>query len=252
VPSPSSEPPSTLHSSPRFSVPPQPVDAREHAPLLAAAGDLLSLDRARVLRVLAHGPLDARLVAFAIPLLAHSSMIEPVTQALRGLGERVVGQLVDAMHDPTLPLVARRRIPRILKSTDHPRAAYALTAALRAPERELRHRAATALAELVARNPELAPEPQLVYERVRAELRATDEEPATLHHLFALLSLVLERDALWLARRALTHGDAMQRGTALEYLHSTLPEPLRGEFVARLESGQIRTGPSLRLSRPPT
>jgi ATP:ADP antiporter, AAA family len=248
---PPSEPPTTPHPTPRFSLPPQPVDARESAPLLAAAGDLLSLERARVLRVLER-PLDTRLVAFAIPLLAHSSLIEPVTHALRRLGERVVGQLVDAMHDPKLPLVARRRIPRILKSTDHPRAANALTAALGAPERELRHRAATALAELIARNPKFAPDSRLVYERVREELNTTDEEPATLHHLFALLSLVLERDALWLARRALTHGDAMQRGTALEYLHSTLPEPLRGEFVARLESGQIRTRPSLRVSRPPT
>ncbi|HKU44494.1 MAG TPA: hypothetical protein VJR89_40315 [Polyangiales bacterium] len=241
------EPPSV----PRMSLPPAPVDAREHAALLAAADDLLSLERARVLRVLERKPLDPRLVAFAIPLLAHGSLIEPVTAALRALGERVVGQLVDAMHDPTLPLVARRRIPRILKSSDHPRAAGALTAALRAPERELRHRAATALAELTARHPELAPDSRLVYERVREELRATDEEPATLHHLFALLSLVLERDALWLARRALTHGDTVQRGTALEYLHSTLPEPLRSEFVAHLESGKIRTGPSLRVSRPP-
>ncbi|HKP61053.1 MAG TPA: hypothetical protein VJV78_30190 [Polyangiales bacterium] len=247
-----SEPPTSSQPAGRFSLPPRPVDARESAPLLTAAGDLLSLDRARVLRVLERGPLDTRLVAFAIPLLAHSSLIEPVTHALRGLGERVVGQLVDAMHDPSLPLVARRRIPRILKSTDHPRAANALTAALRAPERELRHRAATALAELIARNPEFAPDSRQVFERVRDELHSTEEEPATLHHLFALLSLVLERDALWLARRALTHGDAMQRGTALEYLHSTLPEPLRSEFVARLESGQIRTGPSLRVSRPPT
>ena len=47
------------------------------------------------------------------------------------------------------------------------------------------------------------------------------------------------------------NGDAMQRGTALEYLHSTLPEPLRTEFVSHLESGQIKTGPSLRVSTPP-
>jgi hypothetical protein len=174
-----------------------------------------------------------------------------VTASLRGIAEQIVGQLVDALHDQRLSLVARRRIPRILKSSNHPRAAQGLFEALRAPERELRHRAATALAELTERHPELAPESRVVHELVREELRASDEEPATLQHLFAILSLVLERDALWLARRALTHGDAMQRGTALEYLHTTLPEPLRTEFVSHLESGQIKTGPSLRVSRPP-
>jgi hypothetical protein len=228
-----------------------PADVVANASLLDQAGELLSAERPRVLRVLERGPLDPRLVAFAIPLLAYGALIEPVTAALRGVAEQIVGQLVDALHDQQLSLVARRRIPRILKSSNHPRAAQGLFEALRAPERELRHRAATALAELTERQPELAPESRVVHELVRDELRASDEEPATLQHLFAILSLVLERDALWLARRALTHGDAMQRGTALEYLHSTLPEPLRTEFVSHLESGQIKTGPSLRLSRPP-
>jgi AAA family ATP:ADP antiporter len=238
--------------SPRMSLPHiSPAEMIGNASLMHDAGELLSGERPRVLRVLEHGPLDTRLVGFAMPLLAHGALIEPVTASLRGIAEQIVGQLVDALHDQRLSLVARRRIPRILKSSNHPRAAQGLIEALRAPERELRHRAATALAELTERHPELAPESRVVHELVREELRASEEEPATLQHLFAILSLVLERDALWLARRALTHGDAMQRGTALEYLHTTLPEPLRTEFVSHLESGQIKTGPSLRVSRPP-
>jgi hypothetical protein len=204
-----------------------------------------------VVRVLEAGPLDTRLVGFAVPLLAYGALIEPVTVALRAIAEQVVGQLVDALHDQRLSIVARRRIPRILKSSNHPRAAQGLLDALRAPERELRYRAATALAELTERHPELAPDARLVHELVRGELRSNGEEPATLQHLFAILSLVLERDALWLARRALTHGDAMQRGTALEYLHTTLPEPLRTEFVNHLESGRIQTRSPVRVSRPP-
>jgi hypothetical protein len=247
----SSVPPAS-EPSPRMSLPHiSPADMIGNASLMHDAGELLSGERPRVLRVLEHGPLDTRLVGFAMPLLAHGALIEPVTASLRGIAEQIVGQLVDALHDQRLSLVARRRIPRILKSSNHPRAAQGLFEALRAPERELRHRAATALAELTERHPELAPESRVVHELVREELRASDEEPATLQHLFAILSLVLERDALWLARRALTHGDAMQRGTALEYLHTTLPEPLRTEFVSHLESGQIKTGPSLRVSRPP-
>ncbi len=245
-----SEPPPRL-SRVSLAPSPPPAESAESTALLAAASDLLSGERARVMRTLDRGPLDPRLAPLTIPLLASTPLIEPVTAALRAVAERIVGQLVDAMHDPKLSLVARRRIPRILKSSSSARAAQGLIEALRAPERELRHRAATALAELTARSPELAPEPRLVYERVREELRDSEGEPVNLHHLFAILSLALERDALWLARRALTHGDEMQRGTALEYLHSTLPEPLRTEFVARLESGQIRTGPSVRMSRPP-
>lgn len=249
--SPSSAP-SQPDLGPRMSTPGiSAAEALGNTSLLHEAGELLSAERPRVLRVLDRGPLDPRLVSFAIPLLAYGALIEPVTAALRGLAEQIVGQLVDALHDQRLSIVARRRIPRILKSSNHPRAAQGLFEALRSPERELRHRAATALAELTERHPELAPETRVVHELVRDELRASDDEPATLQHLFAILSLVLERDALWLARRALTHGDAMQRGTALEYLHSTLPEPLRTEFVSHLESGQIKTGPSLRVSRPP-
>jgi hypothetical protein len=238
--------------SPRMSLPGfSPAELLAHATLLNDASELLSGERQRVLRVLDRGPLDTRLVGFVIPLLAHGAMIEPITTALRRIADQIVGQLVDALHDQRLSIVARRRIPRILKSSDQPRAAHGLFEALRAPEREIRHRAATALAELTQRHPEFAPDRGEVHELVREELRASNEEPASLQHLFAILSLVLERDALWLARRALTHGDAIQRGTALEYLHSTLPEPLRTEFVNHLESGQIKTKSGLRVSRPP-
>lgn len=240
--------------SPRMSLLPglSPAEAIANASLIQDASELLSSERARVLRVLERGPLDTRLVGVVIPLLAHSALIEPITTALRRISDQIVGQLVDALHDRRLSIVARRRIPRILKSSDQGRAAQGLFEALRAPEREIRHRAATALAELTQRHPEFAPNRNEVHELVREELRATSEEPASLQHLFAILSLVLERDALWLARRALTHGDAIQRGTALEYLHSTLPEPLRTEFVNHLESGQIKTGSGLRVSRPPS
>jgi hypothetical protein len=228
-----------------------PAELLANASLVHDAGELLSAERPRVLRVLERGPLDPRLVGFVVPLLAHGAMIEPITTALRRIADQIVGQLVDALQDQRLSIVARRRIPRILKSSDQQRAAHGLFEALRAPEREIRHRAATALAELTQRHPEFAPNRSEVHELVREELRATGEEPASLQHLFAILSLVLERDALWLARRALTHGDAIQRGTALEYLHSTLPEPLRTEFVNHLESGQIKTKSGLRVSRPP-
>ena len=56
--------------------------------------------------------------------------------------------------------------------------------------------------------------------------------------MFLLLSLVLEREPLWLAYNALSGSDARRRGTALEYLHSTVPEPLRSELVPWAEAQQ--------------
>lgn len=54
--------------------------------------------------------------------------------------------------------------------------------------------------------------------------------------MLTLLGLVLDCDGLRLSRQALASADARQRGTALEYLHSTVPEPLRSELTTWLES----------------
>jgi hypothetical protein len=45
--------------------------------------------------------------------------------------------------------------------------------------------------------------------------------------VFALLSLVLPREPLRIAYRGLHAGDAMLRGTSLEYLESVLPQAVR-------------------------
>jgi hypothetical protein len=61
---------------------------------------------------------------------------------------------------------------------------------------------------------------------------AERERPQTpsergLGHVFTLLSLVVEREPLQIAHRALVGGDAGLRGTALEYLENVLPEDVR-------------------------
>jgi hypothetical protein len=215
---------------------PPPAPDTAHTALLMAAADLLSAERARVTQVLARGPLDPLLVPIAIGLLEHAALIGPVSDALGAIVDRIVGQLVDALHDPALPAAVRRRIPRILRSAGHARAAEGLLDAMRSPERVLRFRAASALSVLTAEHAELAPRPDVVFELVRSELRGSGPEAVSLQHVLTILSLVLDRDALRLSREALSSGDARQRGTALEYLHSTLPEPLRGEMVAWLET----------------
>ena len=84
-----------------------------YGPLMAAIADLLSAERERVLRVLGSGTLDTRLLPFVIRLLAHTNLVEPVTTALSTQSQHAVGQLLDVLHDPSEPLVVRRRLPRI-------------------------------------------------------------------------------------------------------------------------------------------
>ncbi|MCB1749297.1 MAG: hypothetical protein KDK06_19130, partial [Gammaproteobacteria bacterium] len=65
-----------------------------------------------------------------------------------------------------------------------------------------------------------------------------------LEHVFTLLSLVLDRDALRLSFRAVFSSDREMRGTALEYLENVLPEPLRQGLWPRL--GEAPTAPRRR------
>jgi uncharacterized protein (UPF0147 family) len=176
-------------------------------------------------------------------LLAHTALIEPVTTALSAQAQHAVGQLLDVLQDPSEPLVVRRRLPRILQSIHSASAARGLWESLRAPEQVLRVRSARALSVMVAEQPQLAFETREVLELVRSEVRASANEAGLLSHVFALLSLTLDRDALRLAREALASTDARQRGTALEYLNNTLPEPVRSELAAAIAARSSQEPP---------
>ncbi|MET0390539.1 MAG: MFS transporter [Polyangiales bacterium] len=204
--------------------------------LVMAAEDLLSGDHTRVKQQLTRGPLDPRLVPFAIGLLEQAPLVDAVSRALGPLRDRCVGQLLDALRDPAQPLAVRRRLPRILRHASDPRAAAGLLDAMRARETVIRHRAASALALLTSEHPDLAPSVETVFAITRSELQNVPGDSASLQHLFTILSLALDRDALRLAQEALASSDVRQRGTALEYLHSTLPEPLRSELEQWLET----------------
>jgi hypothetical protein len=60
------------------------------------------------------------------------------------------------------------------------------------------------------------------------------ESSRHLDHVFTLLSVVLDRDALDVARRALRSGDGPLRGTALEYLDNVVPPAVRGALWPHL------------------
>ncbi len=69
-----------------------------------------------------------------------------------------------------------------------------------------------------------------------------DRAGESLAHVFTLLSLVLAREPLQVAFRGLQTDDDQLRGTALEYLDSVLPGPIRQRLWPFLEHRPVRHG----------
>jgi hypothetical protein len=62
----------------------------------------------------------------------------------------------------------------------------------------------------------------------------------SLEHVFTLLSLALPRQPLRIAFRGLQSVDPLLRGTALEYLETSLPAEIRRELWTYLEDDRPR------------
>jgi len=220
--------------------------------------DLHSMQSERVRHALHSASLDVTMVPHLIPLLAQQELAEEVRTELRWQAPRIIGQLTDAMLDPDMPLLARNRIPSVLEVVHNARARDALVLGLTDAEFSVRYSSARALARLTARSGELRLSEESVYELAERELlledgvwraqthvtdgsgrtpeNGEDEETLipSLQHVFTLLSLALDRDALLLAMHGVTSDDPAQRGTALEYLENVLPAELRARLWDRL------------------
>jgi len=214
--------------------------------LLEAIADLRSGRLDRIGRVLHQEEIDVALVPHLIPLLARNDHFHDVLRVLRRLAPRVTGQLVDALLDPTRSTTLRRRLPRVLKACPTPRAVEGLLLGLSDPRFDVRAQCGQALAALTEHNPSLEVSRAVVFEAAGRELRAGaadwGEEGASrgLEHVFALLSLVLEREPLKIALWAVRGDEAALRGTALEYLENVVPETVRDALWPRL--GVARRG----------
>jgi HEAT repeat protein len=215
---------------------------------IAQLSDLLSEDPQRVLGVLLDESLSPRLAAHVIDLLGNDLYARPAYHALERMSPQVTGQLVDAMLSNDSPAAVRRRVPRLLRKIEDPRAVRGLLEGLRDQEFDVRYRCGHALAHLqrgdrdaheVAADQEQWQDRRLSEELapdVQGEIDALLEarEDRNLQHVFTLLSLALDRDAIVLSLRALSSQDANLRGTALEYLHNVLPERVREPLWPRL------------------
>lgn len=236
-----------------------PAEAPAADPVLRRVGELRSGDAARIRNALRDGPLTPELAAHTIPLLARDDVAGEAREALRRAAPGILGQLADALLDPAQEFAVRRRVPQVLSVLDSRRAAEALALGLEDKRFEVRFRCAKALRAVLENNPGLSVPESVVFNTIARELeldrlvwesyRLLDSDEADelggragrgLQHVFTLLSLVLPREPVRIAFRALHTGDALLRGTALEYLDTVLPRPI-----------QQRLAPFLDDQRPP-
>jgi len=271
----------TMTALPRAEVPEAPGAATDEAgprtlappdPVLGRIERLRSRDPARVRAALAARPLEATDVPHALALLAWDEVGADAQRSLQSVAVRHVGQLVDALLDPDEDFTVRRRLPAILARAPSRRAVEGLLAGLADRRFEVRFRCGRALARLAA-DPALKIEAERVYEAVLREAavdrrvwesqqlldRVEDDADAgfvddvlrerasrSLEHVFTVLSLVLPRQPLQIAFRGLHTDDQRLRGTALEYLETSLPPAVREKLWPFLDDSPRRPGASAR------
>jgi hypothetical protein len=223
---------------------------------------LQSRDRARVLRVLeSDEPLAPTLVPHVIPLLAWDAVAPEAVDALRGVAEERVGELIDALINPNQEFAVRRRLARVFTVCVSQRAADGLILGLEDQRFEVRFQCARSLRAIVEKNPRVRIDSNTIFEVVRREAAVgrsvwdsnrllnqlddrdeyyadefvRDRANRSLAHVFTLLSLVLQPEPLRIAFRGLHTQDAGLRGTALEYLEGVLPPSIREHLWPFLE-----------------
>ena len=242
--------------------------------LTQAVANLSSEDVSRIRRGLRSDFMDPQLAPYLIPLLANDQVAEDARMELRWLVPRIIGQITDAFLDPAIPLLVRQRLPRVLEVCHNPRAVDGLLQGLNDYEFNVRYSCARALARMRSRNSDLKIPREAVLTAVRHELNVETETWAirtltidttlpvdglvdssnlpksnrSVEHVFTLLSLWLERDALQLALQAIYSTDKSLRGTALEYLENVLPDDIRLDLWRQIGISKA-TGKSKRSRR---
>lgn len=245
-------------------------DQRVDGALDAELTDILALrsgNHERAIDVLSRQEgITAGLIPYTIPLLAVDPLADYALFALRKVAEEHVGELADALLDPTRDYAARRRLARVFSICVSQRAADAVLLALEDPRFDVRFQAARSLASIRDKNARVQVDPERIYAAVLREVAVgrpvwesrrlldgfisvspldefvRDRASQSLAHVFTLLSLVLPREPLQIAFRSLNSDDRQLRGTALEYLEQTLPAAIRQPLWPFLVSGRtVRT-----------
>jgi hypothetical protein len=233
-------------------------------PVVAAIIEFRSGDELRIRAALRDMPRDPLIIGALVQLLARDDLVRSVSQALATFGARAAGELVSVLLDPATPDVIRRRLPLALKSCPSPIARDGLLTALGAFGFEIRLRCGRALAALTDEHPELAKPLPDALSLVERELGNSGEPRLLREHIFNLLALTPDREAMLIAARAFTYDDDYVRGTALEYLENVLPAhifmpfrpllaataaaPARRRPAADVRADLIRAGATMTVS----
>ncbi|MFW6088397.1 MAG: Npt1/Npt2 family nucleotide transporter [Gemmatimonadota bacterium] len=201
-------------------------------------------------------------------LLARDGVRDLAARRLAGLGESAGPELAAIVADEQADFVVRRRAAQVLAFVPGEAALDGLLAGLAARRFEVRYRAARALAQRRRGGESLSSRAEdVVWGAIRKELsrgravwelarlldpkehdelaggRAAERGELSLEHVFRLLSLVLDRDAIRAAWRGIT-GDHGELGSlALEYLEQVLPDDVREKlwpFIGDLSDAESR------------
>jgi AAA family ATP:ADP antiporter len=234
----------------------EPVPAAPGAadPEVRRVIELRSRDVNRVHQALWAGALTPSLVPQVIALLSWDAVATDAIAALRDIASGATGQLVDRLLDQKETFAVRRRVPLVLAACPSQRSADGLFQGLEDTRFEVRYRCGRALSRVLELNPEVRVDRALTFDAVLREVavdrgvweshrlldRMDDEKWSpvmddvlrdranrSLEHVFTMLSLVLPRQPLKIAFRGLHTKDVMLRGTALEYLETSLPDGIR-------------------------
>ncbi len=217
---------------------------------------LLSADVDEVSHALRSVQLESTptLTPYVILLLAHKQLHGDALAALSRAAPGMTGQLLDALVDRRMDFVVRRRVPIALAACTSQRAVDGLLVGLADHRFEVRYACGRALWRVTDANLDIVIPREKLVEAILIEaereapsagpveldasaieeasalvdaMLALDRVDRTLEHVFTILGLLLDREPLRMAYRALHHPDIRHRGTGLEYLQTVLPHDIR-------------------------
>ena len=209
---------------------------------------------------------DPGLVPHVLELLERYDVHADAVAYLRAHAAGNTGQLIDALLDPSRGLLVRRRLPQVLEAAGDRRALDGLLLGLADGDFDVRLECGRAAARMVLREPtlrleatdveplvqrELAIDPRVFEQHGRRRdgvadesvlLEATASSPISrsLDHVFTVLGLAFGPELMGSALRGVHAPDANLRGTALEYLETTLPDGLFRVLRAQLPAAGAR------------
>ncbi len=218
-------------------------------PAFARAGHDLEQVRT-ILKRVEH---DASLIPRVVTFLADEKVMVETVVALRKVATEASECLIDSLNDPNTDAKVRARIPRVLRVCATQSVADGLLRGLSDTRSDVRYRCGVALLRITETNPEIVIPKQVIFDAAKREAERgehiwqqqeridkalaeavhpfADEASVRrvgrkLAHVFTILAIVLDREPIQLAFRALASQDSALRGTGLEYLVNVVPESI--------------------------